>query len=97
MASEKLPLLVDQGGDDEFLDGQLRPQLLQAGNLSLAIQGQGFPDVVVWNPWVDKCATLGDMPADGGRHMLCVEAVAEQPVVVAAGDEWYGRQTLVAV
>ena len=29
-ATEKLPLLVDQGGDDEFLDGQLRPQLLQA-------------------------------------------------------------------
>lgn len=74
-----------------------RPQLLQAGNLSLAIQGQGFPDVVVWNPWVDKCATLADMPADGWRHMLCVEVVAEQPVVVAAGDEWYGRQTLVAV
>ena len=29
-ASAKLPLLVDQGGDDEFLDSQLRPQLLQA-------------------------------------------------------------------
>ncbi len=29
-APEKLPLLVDQGGDDEFLDTQLRPQLLQA-------------------------------------------------------------------
>ena len=29
-AGEKLPLLVDQGGDDEFLEGQLRPQLLQA-------------------------------------------------------------------
>ncbi len=29
-AEERLPLLVDQGGDDEFLDGQLRPQLLQA-------------------------------------------------------------------
>ena len=29
-ASEKLPMLVDQGGDDEFLDLQLRPQLLQA-------------------------------------------------------------------
>ena len=74
-----------------------RPQLLQAGNLSLAAQSQGFPDVVVWNPWVDKCATLTDMPADGWRHMLCVEAVAEQPVVVPAGEEWYGRQTLVAV
>jgi len=29
-AKEKLPLLVDQGDADEFLEGQLRPQLLQA-------------------------------------------------------------------
>ena len=29
-ATEKLPLLVDQGDADEFLDGQLRPHLLQA-------------------------------------------------------------------
>ena len=28
-AQEKLPLLVDQGDADEFLDAQLRPQLLQ--------------------------------------------------------------------
>src|SRR5690606_13772715 len=29
-AKERLPLLIDQGGADEFLDNQLRPQLLQA-------------------------------------------------------------------
>ncbi|KLI99886.1 S-formylglutathione hydrolase [Luteimonas sp. FCS-9] len=29
-ARERLPLLIDQGAADEFLDGQLRPQLLQA-------------------------------------------------------------------
>jgi len=29
-ASERLPLLVDQGGGDEFLDTQLQPQWLQA-------------------------------------------------------------------
>ena len=29
-AQEKLPLLIDQGDADEFLDGQLKPQLLQA-------------------------------------------------------------------
>ncbi|SBV38098.1 S-formylglutathione hydrolase [uncultured Stenotrophomonas sp.] len=29
-ATERLPLLVEQGGADEFLDTQLRPQLLQA-------------------------------------------------------------------
>jgi glucose-6-phosphate 1-epimerase len=52
---------------------------------------------VVWNPWVDKCADLADMPADGWRHMLCVEAAATRPVSLPAGEEWYGRQTLVAV
>ena len=46
----------------------------------------------------------GDMPTpikydnpDIQSAYKAVEAVAEQPVVVAAGDEWYGRQTLVAV
>ena len=29
-AQERLPLLVDQGGADEFLEPQLRPELLQA-------------------------------------------------------------------
>ena len=90
-------LSVDRETDRVYRNVR-RPQLLQAGNLSLGIQSQGFPDVVVWNPWVDKCATLSDMPADGWRHMLCVEAaLADTPAVVAAGDEWYGRQTLVAV
>ena len=37
-AAERLPLLVDQGGADEFLDTQLRPQLLQA-----ACEAAGHP------------------------------------------------------
>ena len=90
-------LSVEQKVDRIYRDVR-RPQLLQAGNLSLGIQSQGFPDVVVWNPWVEQCAALPDMPADGWRHMLCVEAaVATEAVTVEPGDEWYGRQTLVAV
>jgi glucose-6-phosphate 1-epimerase len=98
--------IVRDSGTELIVDGPLdrvyhdvkRPQLLQAGNHSLAIQSQGFPDVVVWNPWVDGCAGLADMPADGWRQMLCVEAaIARQAVTLPAGEEWYGRQTLVAV
>jgi S-formylglutathione hydrolase len=37
-ATERLPLLVDQGSADEFLTGQLRPELLQA-----ACQAAGHP------------------------------------------------------
>ncbi|MBS1159363.1 MAG: Aldose 1-epimerase [Proteobacteria bacterium] len=90
--------LVVEGEVDRVYFDVKRPQHLKAGNHSLGIQGQGFPDVVIWNPWVDLCADLKDMPADGWRHMLCVEAAAvREPVVLPAGEEWYGRQTLVAV
>lgn len=90
--------LVVEGEMDRAYFNVRRPQLLQAGNLSLGIQSQGFPDVVVWNPWVERCGELADMPANGWRHMLCVEAaIAREPVVLPAGEEWYGRQTLVAV
>lgn len=90
--------LIVEGPLDRVYHDVKRPQMLQAGNLSLAIQSQGFPDVVVWNPWVEGCAALKDMPADGWCRMLCVEAaIARQPVTLPAGEEWYGRQTLVAV
>ncbi|MGA7478945.1 MAG: D-hexose-6-phosphate mutarotase [Azonexus sp.] len=90
--------IIVEGEVDRVYYDVRRPQLLNAGNLSLGIQSQGFPDVVVWNPWVDLCAGLKDMPPDGWRHMLCVEAAAvRKPVIVPAGEEWYGRQTLVAV
>lgn len=98
--------IVRDSGTEVVVDGPLdrvyhdvkRPQLLKAGNHSLGIQNQGFPDVVVWNPWVEGCAAMTDMPADGWRQMLCVEAaIARQPVSLPAGEDWYGRQTLVAV
>lgn len=90
-------LCVEKEVDRRYLRVR-RPQLLQAGNLSLGIHSQGFPDVVIWNPWVDKCAGLADMSPDGWRHLLCVEAaIVDRPVQLPAGEEWYGRQTLVAV
>ena len=81
---------------DRVYHGVKRPLSLQAGNHSLTIQSQNFPDVVVWNPWVERCAALSDMPSDAWRQMLCVEAaIVQEPVNLPAGEEWYGRQTLV--
>ncbi len=58
-------------------------------------QGGGWCDTVVWNPWSAKTATLSDLPADGWRHMLCVEAARVfEPAVVAPGADWVGWQRL---
>ena len=72
--------------------------LLRDGDRALGIHAEHLPDVVVWNPWEEKCAALADMPKDGFRHMLCVEAArAATPLTIVAGESWWGRQTLVAL
>jgi glucose-6-phosphate 1-epimerase len=78
---------------DRVYRGAAQALLLRDVGGRLAIGMEGFTDVVVWNPGADKAAALADLPADGWRHLLCVEAAcADSPVTVAAGDEWVGRQ-----
>ena len=58
-------------------------------------QSASFANTVVWNPGAVLCATLADLPADGFRHMLCVEAACvDIPVLVAPGTIWKGWQEL---
>jgi glucose-6-phosphate 1-epimerase len=64
---------------------------------SMRVRARSFPDVVVWNPWEDKCASLDDMPNDAYQHMLCVEAAAVgKPLTLASRGSWTGGQTLLA-
>ena len=56
-------------------------------------QSDNFTETVVWNPGAALCARLADMPDDGYRHMLCVEAARiNQPVSLAPGQTWSGWQ-----
>lgn len=68
--------------------------LAEAGG-GLEVAMEGFRDAVVWNPWVERCAALPDMPDEGYRSMLCIEAaVIDKPVVLGQGESWSGRQVL---
>ena len=65
-----------------------------ARRLSLS-HSASFGQTVVWNPGPSLCASLPDMPADGYRHMLCVEAAQIEPaLVLAPGGQWRGSQHL---
>jgi len=62
------------------------------------LQHSGFADLVVWNPGAAPAGTPADLPADGHRHFLCVEAAQiGQPVCLEAGQKWSGTQTLGAL
>lgn len=70
--------------------------LRQPGGYSLQItQSASCPECVVWNPGPVLGATLSDLPAEGWRHMLCVEAACiDTPVLLAPGAQWQGWQEL---
>ena len=68
-AKERLPLLVDQGDADEFLDGQLRPQLLRA-----ACDAAGHPLELRMQPGYDHsyyfiASFIGDHIAHHARAL----------------------------
>jgi S-formylglutathione hydrolase len=68
-AQERLPLLVDQGDADEFLDSQLKPQLLQA-----ACEAAGHPLTLRMQPGYDHsyyfiASFIGDHIAHHARAL----------------------------
>ena len=82
-------------GEIDRIYAQVRGDLLlRDGPRRLRIDAQDLPDTVLWNPGPDACAKLADMPADGWRHMLCVEGGRIlEPITLAPGEDWTGRQS----
>ncbi|RYF72988.1 MAG: D-hexose-6-phosphate mutarotase, partial [Comamonadaceae bacterium] len=70
-------------------------KLLQpSGALGIA-QSASCTETVVWNPAAALSAKLADMPDDGWRHMLCVEAARiDENVLLAPGAQWQAWQKL---
>ena len=67
------------------------------GGLEIS-NSEGWADCVVWNPGAAGCAGMADMTPDAFTHMLCVEAAQVfQPITVAPGAHWSGRQVLRAM
>jgi glucose-6-phosphate 1-epimerase len=61
-------------------------------------QSPSWANTVVWNPAQALCQRLADMPEDGWRHMLCVEAAQVfEPIHLPAGERWEGWQQLTVI
>ena len=55
---------------------------------NLVVGKAGSPSTVVWNPWREKAAEIGDLPDHGYRDFLCVEAAIsnDRAVVLEPGQ-----------
>lgn len=97
--TQRVDLLLPGGELDRLYYRAVEPLLLREHGISakrqVVIRQQGFDEVVAWNPGPTRCAALPDMPADGYKNMLCLEAASiSRPITLAAGESWVGRQTL---
>ncbi|KAI2604609.1 galactose mutarotase-like protein [Hypoxylon sp. NC1633] len=66
------------------------------GETVFSVVRDNLKDVVVWNPWTDKAAGMGDFePKDGFQNMLCVEAGSVKGwVTLDPSDAFEGAQTI---
>ncbi len=88
--------IAPSGEFDRVYEAAVTPLLLSDGASRLQImQSTSLADTVVWNPGAARCSQLADMPPDGYRQMLCVEAAnVWAPTGVAPGARWQGWQEL---
>ncbi|KAI1454842.1 galactose mutarotase-like protein [Annulohypoxylon moriforme] len=66
------------------------------GEAVFSIVRDNLKDVVVWNPWTDKAAGMGDFePKDGFNNMICIEAGSVKGwITLDPSDAFEGAQTI---
>ncbi|KAL8927825.1 MAG: hypothetical protein Q9172_001198 [Xanthocarpia lactea] len=74
-------------------------KILEKGNGRYELTRDMLPDVVVWNPWIEKAKGMADFgPEDGYKKMICVEAGSVSAWnSLEAGETWEGAQRIKAL
>jgi glucose-6-phosphate 1-epimerase len=70
--------------------------VVEGGRKTFSVVRDNLDDVVIWNPWTEKAAGMGDFqPKDGYKSMVCVEAGAVTGwQKLEKGDAFEGAQTI---
>ncbi|WP_428388644.1 D-hexose-6-phosphate mutarotase [Mucisphaera sp.] len=55
---------------------------------TVIVEKDGSRSTVVWNPWIDKAASLGDLPDDAWERFVCIESgnLVDNAVTLRPGE-----------
>ena len=68
------------------------------GKRVVMIEKFNLPDIVVWNPWVEKAKRTGDFGDEEYKEMLCVETGCIKPAIrLLPGTMWKAEQILTVI
>jgi len=83
---------------DQIYKNVSKEQVVESSLGKIKVYRKGLPDVVFWNPWVEKAKAMSDFNDEGYKNMVCVEPgfVAERKVLQPR-EKWTGSQWLSVV
>ena len=58
---------------DRVYQGVNKEIQLQDINKTITLQNSGSSSVVIWNPWIQKCARMSAMKKDAYKEFVCIE------------------------
>lgn len=89
---------IDSEVDRNYISFPHTAALCFPGHTVILTTSEAFPDLVVWNPWVDKAKAMADFGDEEYRLMVCLEAgKVIEAAELAPGDHWEASQTLSCV
>jgi len=81
--------------DRYYTDAPRQISLLEGRKLTVIETTNTFPDVVIWNPWIEKTRKTNDMAPDDYLHFVCVEAAnVAKPIVLQPVESFEALQTI---
>lgn len=71
-------------------------QVIELGKVVHNVKRMNLPDIVVWNPWIDKSNGMSDFqPKSGYHNMVCIEpGHVHDFVELKPGESWSGEQVI---
>ncbi len=76
-------IIIDREVDRIYVGTEGECRIVDEGwERAIRVTREGSGSAVVWNPWIEKSARLGDFPDDGFPGMVCIEAANAGPDVV---------------
>ncbi|XBW37003.1 hypothetical protein QEN19_002583 [Hanseniaspora menglaensis] len=96
---DKLPVIQFQEEFDKIysnVDSSRMVQIVDRGEVLHTVKRSQLPDLVVWNPWIEKSAGMADFePKTGFKNMVCVEAGhVKNYIDLKPGEKWTAEQIL---